>query len=75
MTLHFLQPASDPYEAAVDDAIATCDGDLRGAVKALLIANELLELDLQKALASAPAPSIAHDGSARLNDASHWVVN
>jgi hypothetical protein len=61
MTLHFLQPASDPYEAAIDDAIATCDGDLRGAVKALLIANELLELDLQKALASSPAPSIAHD--------------
>jgi hypothetical protein len=48
MTLQ-LQPASDPYDAAVDDAIATCDGDLRGAVKALLIANEFLERDLQKA--------------------------
>jgi hypothetical protein len=64
MTLHFLAPASDPYEVAVDDAIATCDGDLRGAVKALLIANELLERDLQRALASSPAPSIAHDGDA-----------
>jgi hypothetical protein len=69
MTLHFLPPASDPYEAAVDDAIATCDGDLRGAVKALLIANEFLERDLQRALASAPAPSIAHDGDAGLNNA------
>jgi hypothetical protein len=46
MTLHFLAPASDPYEAAVDDAIATCDGDLRGAVRALLVANEILERDL-----------------------------
>lgn len=69
MTLHFLAPASDPYEAAVDDAIATCDGDLRGAVKALLIANEFLERDLQRALASSPAPSIAHDGDADFSNA------
>jgi hypothetical protein len=45
MTLHFLPPALDAYEAAVDDAIATCNGDLRGALKALIIANELLERD------------------------------
>jgi hypothetical protein len=51
MTLHFL-PASDAYEAAVDDAIATCNGDLRGALKALIIANEFLERDLRKAAAS-----------------------
>jgi hypothetical protein len=51
MTLHFLPPAIDPYEAAVDDAIATCNGDLRGALKALIIANEFLERDLEKALA------------------------
>ena len=71
--MHFL-PDSDPYEAAVDDAIATCDGDLRGALKVLIIANEFLERDLQKAMASAPAPSIAHDGDASLNDARCWVV-
>ena len=46
LTLHFLAAASDPYEAAIDDAIATCDGDLRGAVRALLVANEILERDL-----------------------------
>jgi hypothetical protein len=57
-----LLPPLDPYEAAVDDAIATCDGDLRGALKVLIIANEFLERDLQNALASAAAPSIAHDG-------------
>ena len=52
MTLHFLPPATDPYEAAVEDAIANCNGDLRGALKALIIVNELLERDLERALAS-----------------------
>ncbi|HKG99807.1 MAG TPA: hypothetical protein VKB08_03655 [Bradyrhizobium sp.] len=50
MTFHFLA-ASDAYDAAVDDAIATCNGDLRGALKALIIANEFLERDLRKAAA------------------------
>jgi len=31
---------------AVEDAIATCNGDIRGALKALIIANEFLERDL-----------------------------
>ena len=61
MTLHFLSPPLDAYDAAVYDAIATCNGDLRGALKALIIANEFLERDLQKALASYAAPSIADD--------------
>ena len=63
MTLHFLPPATDHYDAAVEDAIATCDGDIRGALKALIIANEFLERDLEKALASSVAPSIASDGN------------
>ena len=62
MTLHFLPPAIDPYEAAVEDAIATCNGDLRGALKALIIANEFLERDLERASASDGAPSIADNG-------------
>jgi hypothetical protein len=37
-------------------------GNLRGVLKALIIANEFLERDLEKALASHHAPSIAHDG-------------
>ena len=64
MTLHFLPPAIDPYESVVDDAIATCNGDLRGALKALIIANEFLERDLERALAPDGSPSIAHDGNA-----------
>jgi hypothetical protein len=65
MIVQFLSPHSDAYEAAVDEAIATCDGNLRGALKALIVANEFLERDLEKALASYQAPSIAHDGNDR----------
>ena len=72
MTLHFLPPVTDAYDAAVEDAIATCSGDLRGALKALIIANEFLERDLQKVLASSAAPSVARDGDAGLRYV-NWV--
>jgi hypothetical protein len=62
MAPHMLPPDLDVYEAAVDEVIAACDGDLRGALTALIIANEYLERDLQEALALAGAPSIADNG-------------
>ena len=71
MTLHLLAPETDAYDAAVEDAIATCNGDIRGALKALIIANEFLERDLEKALSACPAPSIAHDGNGVRQV--HWV--
>jgi hypothetical protein len=37
MTIHF---QVDRYDAAVEDAIATSNGDMLGALKALLIVNE-----------------------------------
>ena len=37
----------DQYEAAVDEIIADCHGDLRGALRALMLANEHLEQELQ----------------------------
>ena len=37
----------DRYEVAVDEAIAACGGDERAALKALLIANEFLEHQLE----------------------------
>lgn len=40
----------DRYDRAVDSAIATCGGDLRGALKALIIANEYLEDELRQVL-------------------------
>ena len=39
---------TDPIEAQIDEIIATYDGDLRGALKALLLVNELLEFELQQ---------------------------
>jgi hypothetical protein len=39
---------TDPVEAQIDEIIATCDGDLRGSLKALLLVNELLEFELQQ---------------------------
>lgn len=51
MTIHVSQTSPDTYEAAVEDAIKACDGDTRGALKALIIANEFLERDLQELMA------------------------
>ena len=51
MTVHILRPGSDRYEMAVDEPIAACGGDTHGALKALIIANEFLERDLEKLLA------------------------
>jgi hypothetical protein len=38
---------AEQLEATVDQAIAACGGDAREAVKALLIANEFLERELE----------------------------
>jgi hypothetical protein len=48
MTIHFLPPTLDRYDVAVEDAIATCNGDLHGAVKALMLVNEVLESQLEE---------------------------
>ena len=34
------------HEVTIDEIVASCDGDLRGAVKALLLVNEQLESEL-----------------------------
>jgi hypothetical protein len=38
----------DRYEQACDQAIAMCDGNLRSTIKALIMANEYLELELRE---------------------------
>ena len=37
---------SRPNEAAIDEMVASCNGDIRGALKALLMVNEHLEAEL-----------------------------
>ena len=39
---------SRPNEAAIDEIVASCDGDIRGALRALLLVNEQLEAELQQ---------------------------
>jgi hypothetical protein len=65
--------ASDPlsdtgrYEKACDQAIAMCDGNLRSTIKALIMANEYLEAELQElqaAIAAGCAPSCATSDAA-----------
>ena len=46
----------DGLEAAVDDAIAVCGGDPRATIRALIVANNLLEseiAELKKAVSHA----------------------
>lgn len=57
---------TDPTDATIDQIIASCDGDLRGALKALLILNEQLESELQHMYAQA-AHGTAHRGNSVLH--------
>ena len=43
---------SEASEAAIDRIVATCNGDIRGALKALLLVNEQLEAELAQAYAA-----------------------
>jgi FAD/FMN-containing dehydrogenase len=48
----------DALEAAVNQAIAACGGDMRAAIRALIVANEYLEseaAELMKAVSQAYA--------------------
>ena len=66
-----LSSLSDPsrYEQACDQAIAMCDGNVRSTIKALIMANEYLEIELQELQAAisngcAPKPSHANSDAA-----------
>jgi hypothetical protein len=43
-----LMTDNDRYEHACNQAIAMCDGNLRSTIKALIMANEYLEVELQE---------------------------
>jgi hypothetical protein len=38
---------------AIDEIVASCDGDIHGALKALLLVNEQLEAELEQLYAAA----------------------
>ena len=43
---------SDLNEAVIDQIVASCNGDIRGALKALLLVNEQLEEELAQLYAA-----------------------
>ena len=49
------QSDAEQLEAAADQAIAICGGDLREALKALIVANHFLETELEKLHAAVSA--------------------
>ncbi len=42
------QHQDSELEAAVDEAIAACDGDLRATIRALIVANDFLECEVSE---------------------------
>lgn len=56
--------ARDRNETVIDEIIATCNGDARGALKALLLVNEQLESELQQLYAAATHGTIDRGGRA-----------
>ena len=46
----------DSHDVAIDEIISGCNGDMRGALKALMLVNEHLESELQQLYVAA-----AHD--------------
>jgi hypothetical protein len=57
-----LSMISDRSEIAIDQIVASCNGDLRGALKALLLVNEQLEAELQQFYAAAARDALVRGG-------------
>ena len=54
-------------EATIDRIVAACNGDLRGALKALLLVNEQLEAELAQLYAVVSPGGFAQRGSHELH--------
>ena len=54
---------SRPNEAAIDEIVASCSGDIRGALRALLLINEQLEAELQQLHAVVAYGGLSGSGS------------
>jgi len=54
------QSDADQLDAAADQAIAACGGDAREAVKALLVANEFLEREMEASVSSGYLRGVRH---------------
>ena len=52
---------------AIDEIVATCNGDLRGALKALMLVNEQLEAELQQLHAAVAVGAVTGRGHSALH--------
>ena len=57
---------SRPKEAAIDQIVASCNGDVHGALKALLLVNEHLEAELEQLYAAVAIGAFDDDAQAKL---------
>jgi hypothetical protein len=55
--------SSRPNETAIDEIVASCNGDMRGALKALLMVNEQLEAELQQLYAAVTHGGLVERGN------------
>ncbi|HYW62136.1 MAG TPA: hypothetical protein VE865_02915 [Bradyrhizobium sp.] len=67
MSERALLTENNRYEEACDQAIAMCGGNMRGAIKALIMANEFLEHEIQE-LQGIASGSLARTGARRAKD-------
>ena len=56
-----------PNQAAIDEIVASCNGDIRGALRALLLVNEQQESELQQLQAAMAHGGLTGRGSAVLH--------
>jgi hypothetical protein len=54
------QSDADQLDAAADQAIAACGGDAREAVKALIVANEFLEAEIEASVSRGYIRGVRH---------------
>ena len=58
---------SEASEAAIDQIVASCNGDIRGALKALLMVNEHLEAEIAQLYAAAAQYGLSERGDSMLH--------
>jgi hypothetical protein len=56
-----------PNEIAIDEIVASCDGDVRGALKALLLVNEQLEAEVARLYAAVSRNGLFERGGGALH--------
>ena len=54
-------------DTTIDEIVAACNGDIRGALKALMLVNEHLEAELQQLHAAVAHGAAAERGSSALH--------